>query len=74
MPAIQPVRSARVNLRLYRTMVRAVRAWVQVAHPSADRLTLVREDWRGAIDQLAAFHADAGDDWSRGDALARRHN
>lgn len=56
--------------RLYRDMVRAVRA-------NADRLTLLHEHPSGMSDQLAAFHADMNDDWTRGDMLAtpaRRRN
>ena len=62
---------------LYRDMVRATRAWVQATHPNADRLTLLHEHPSGMSDQLAAFHADVNDDWSRGDMLAmppRRRN
>lgn len=63
--------------RLYRVMVRATRAWVQATHPNADRLTLLHEHPSGMSDQLAAFHADMNDDWTRGDVLAtpaRRRN
>lgn len=62
-------RRDREAARRYREMVSAVRAWVQLTHPNADRLTLVSEDTAGFGETLAAFHAGANE-WCEGDRLA----
>lgn len=62
-------RRDREAARRYREMVSAVRAWVQLTHPNADRLRLTDEDDAGFGDTLAAFHAGANE-WIAGDQLA----
>jgi hypothetical protein len=57
--------------RRYARMVRAVREWLAVAHPTADLIDIVEyESMDGCGSTLAAFHGASDNPYTRGDEMA----
>ncbi|VTT99000.1 unnamed protein product [Gemmataceae bacterium] len=58
--------------QLYREMVRAVRAWLAVAHPKplSDRVDVCLFDDVLGGESVAWFHVDANNPYVRGDLMA----